>query len=707
MSTDEPVKTKIAILGGGLGAMTAAFMLTDRPELRDRFDITVYQMGWRLGGKGASGRNGERELRIEEHGPHIFMGFYRNAFWLMQKCYRELARPASAPLARWDDAFKPHGLLTLMEKKNGGWVQWPIRLPLFPGVQPGFPDDDEIPPIGGEVPTVWELIVRLLGWLGDTYDDLPAALRIVNLRSLLEHAVQVIEAVRAHAAFVPAAFDGLTLGWLDAFVRHLEVAVGAQLTLSDDVRRVWILLRLGAATARGLIADKVDQNGFESIDGSDLRAWLQNHGAPRAAAWSAPIQACYDLVFAYEQGDSAQPNLAAGTGLKGALRMLFDYQGALFWRMEAGMGDTIFAPFYQVLKQRGVKFNFFHRVESLGLGTSKDLIETIQLSRQATMKAGDYQPLIQVPVRGYAGTLDCWPAQPRAEQFIDGDKADFDKYRKDDIEVFESAWSPWPNLTPVTLQRGTDFDHVVLGISLGALPHLCKELIAQEPAWQTMVGTVKTAQTQSFQVWLKKNADQLGWDGPGLNCIAAYVEPFNAVIDMSQVMPYEPFSASQPVQSVAYIFGPLQDAATIPPPGPAPTFPAEQRARVKEAALEFLRTSVRPVWPGGTDAANPDGLDWDVLVDLAGQTGAARFDSQFWRANIDPSERYVLSVNGSTAARLRADASGFDNLVLAGDWTATGLSAGCAEAAVMSGMCAARKLAGHPWRIVGDASPLA
>ena len=31
------------------------------------------------------------------------------------------------------------------------------------------------------------------------------------------------------------------------------------------------------------------------------------------------------------------------------------------------MGDTIFTPFYQVLKRRGVKFKFFHAVTNLGL----------------------------------------------------------------------------------------------------------------------------------------------------------------------------------------------------------------------------------------------------------------------------------------------------------------------------------------------------
>ncbi len=48
---------RIAILGGGVGAMTAAFWLSSGDNWQDRYQIDVYQMGWRLGGKGASGRN--------------------------------------------------------------------------------------------------------------------------------------------------------------------------------------------------------------------------------------------------------------------------------------------------------------------------------------------------------------------------------------------------------------------------------------------------------------------------------------------------------------------------------------------------------------------------------------------------------------------------------------------------------------------------
>ena len=43
-------KEKIAILGGGLGSMTTALALTDpelNPNWKDKYEITLYQDGWR------------------------------------------------------------------------------------------------------------------------------------------------------------------------------------------------------------------------------------------------------------------------------------------------------------------------------------------------------------------------------------------------------------------------------------------------------------------------------------------------------------------------------------------------------------------------------------------------------------------------------------------------------------------------------------
>ena len=49
------------------------------------------------------------------------------------------------------------------------------------------------------------------------------------------------------------------------------------------------------------------------------------------------------------------------------------------------------------------------------------------------------------------------------------------------------------------------------------------------------------------------------------------------------------------------------------------------------------------------------------------------------RANFDPSDRYVLSLPGTGRYRLRADASGYGNLALAGDWIDSSLNASLAS----------------------------
>jgi uncharacterized protein with NAD-binding domain and iron-sulfur cluster len=62
------------------------------------------------------------------------------------------------------------------------------------------------------------------------------------------------------------------------------------------------------------------------------------------------------------------------------------------------------------------------------------------------------------------------------------------------------------------------------------------------------------------------------------------------------------------------------------------------------------------------------------------------------RGNFQPSDRYVLSVPGSVKYRLDPGDTGFENLVVAGDWTRCVINAGCVEAATISGMLAAEAL---------------
>ncbi len=123
---------RVAIVGGGCAAMAAALELT-APAQEGRYEVTVYQLGWRLGGKGASGRGPAG--RIEEHGLHVWMGWYENAFRLLRGCYAELGRD-------WQEAFRPAPLVAVTDRTpDGRWAPWMRSFP----PAPGLPGDGDVP----------------------------------------------------------------------------------------------------------------------------------------------------------------------------------------------------------------------------------------------------------------------------------------------------------------------------------------------------------------------------------------------------------------------------------------------------------------------------------------------------------------------------------------------------------------------------------
>src|SRR6202142_1391092 len=140
-------KERVAILGGGAGALTTAYALTKVPGWQDRYDITVYQQGWRLGGKGAASR---REIngawRIEEHGPHLWFGFYFNAFRMIAEAYEYCANhnlTPESPFQSWSDAFHPKRNGTIMEYAGKVWRPWLVTLPDRSG-SPLEPGDSQL-----------------------------------------------------------------------------------------------------------------------------------------------------------------------------------------------------------------------------------------------------------------------------------------------------------------------------------------------------------------------------------------------------------------------------------------------------------------------------------------------------------------------------------------------------------------------------------
>src|SRR6516162_8348703 len=141
---------RIAILGGGMASLVTALELTRTPAQRARHQITVYQHGHRLGGKGASGVNADAHDRIEEHGLHVLYGFYENVFRVLRECYEELDRPPDAPLATWRNAVSPQHLIVVPEHVNGSWRHWPLYMPA----------NDEVPGDGTALDDPWRYLSR-------------------------------------------------------------------------------------------------------------------------------------------------------------------------------------------------------------------------------------------------------------------------------------------------------------------------------------------------------------------------------------------------------------------------------------------------------------------------------------------------------------------------------------------------------------------
>lgn len=116
----------------------------------------------------------------------------------------------------------------------------------------------------------------------------------------------------------------------------------------------------------------------------------------------------------------------------------------------------------------------------------------------------------------------------------------------------------------------------------------------------------------------------------------------------------------------------------------------QAHARLQELAKTWLRTHAPLAWPGATTGAG--NFDAGSLhVDPGGRAA----DAIYLRANTEAWERYVLSLPGTMRYRLAPNDSGFDNLFLAGDWTRNEINGGSVEAAVCSGIAAARALESH------------
>jgi uncharacterized protein with NAD-binding domain and iron-sulfur cluster len=690
-------RERVVVLGGGMGGLATAWELSSGPW-RDRFEsITVYQRGWRLGGKGASSR-GEHG-RIEEHGLHVLLGYYDATFRVLREVYSELDRARTdpgCPLRDWRDAVAPSGDVGLVDL-YGPSAPEPFVTRFRPdGRLPGEPGAEDRPlrPV--------DVAVRGLRLLADfhgvmqgvpepsevylsttpqpqraPFPDPTILLRAGALTSLAGLTV-VLE--RAATALQDTPLPRSTAAPLAGVLLTVREQLRSTVRSNPGAWRTWELADLMSTTLLGMLADGLLSGGdFEHIDHLDYREWLNLHGAAPTTLDSPIVRGMYDLALAYEEGDRSRPRFAAGLGLQLASRMLFDSKGAIFWRMQAGMGEVVFAPLYQALVGRGVKFHFFRRLDRLRLSRDARQITSIELTRQVDLAKGarDYQPLVR-----HQG-LPCWPDRPLTDQ-LDGDPAPGLELHSSPAPLGRGAEVLW---------AGRDFDVAVLAVSLGMIPHVASELVHRLPAWQAMTREVATVATMAAQLWLDVPEQALGWRGPGGVTLSGFGDTFDTWASMPHLLPREDWPDPRP-QALAYFCGTMPDV---------PDATTGERY-VRETLTRFLDEQVRVLWPRAADAG---GFCWDLLTDPEGRAGRDRLAAQFVRANIDPSDRYVLSLPGTGRHRIPPERTGLTNLTVAGDWTASGLDAGCLEAAVRSGVLAARAITSGALRSGTPSSGLA
>jgi hypothetical protein len=339
--------------------------------------------------------------------------------------------------------------------------------------------------------------------------------------------------------------------------------------------------------------------------------------------------------------------------------------------MLGGWGEVLVAPYYEVLRDRGVRFHFFNRIEALVPGDDGRL-SAIDVRVQANPVGGSaaYEPLFDYRPGDGSPPRRCWPEAPLYEQLADGDAArgagDLEKW-------IDSAGFG----TVRTLRVDEDFDLCIVGMSMGTLRETTGALGEANPAWRAMLDSAGVTPTISAQIWRRESVASFhGVSRDGL--MTGYEAPHDTWGDMSFLLGLEQAGAdgSRP-GSLSYLCGPIT-------PGSGP----ERATRPARETEAWLQAYAARIFPGLDDGKGGYRQDGEI--------------ERCARINDDPIDLYVASPAGSIDKRLRPDDSGFPNLMLAGDWTRNNFDCGAVETAVLSAKLCSRTICGSPGRIYGE-----
>jgi uncharacterized protein with NAD-binding domain and iron-sulfur cluster len=436
-----------------MGSLTTAFYLANS-SIADMLNITVYHMGWRLGGKAATGRNMTDGFgaRIEEHGIHMLFGFYHNAWQMLRTIYDDLARPSTHPLATLDQAMTNHDEITFVEERNGSWEKWPIVFPPY-GADPWKRPPQPIK-LGLKTPACLSLQFASR-WM----------FQLLHLPSPSNELVEFLTDLVTKVVSTTGDCDGkpdselshlmvAVIEFLQTILKLLRTVTGKSTDACDfndaALRHVCWMTQLGLSNLKGLLRDQ--PTNFDDLDKYDYLEWCLSNGLPKELSDIPPIQSIYISGFAWVDGNLTRPDYAAGSALQTVLLTGGDYQGQWAYYMDAGTGDTLVAPLYQWLIKKGVQVKFFHKMVGLHPSADGEALDSIDIEVQAKLKdktpGATYDPFIYLK-----NGLEAWPSEPNYDQLEGGES--LKQWN------FESYWSSGYPSETISLRRGVDFDFAV------------------------------------------------------------------------------------------------------------------------------------------------------------------------------------------------------------------------------------------------------
>jgi uncharacterized protein with NAD-binding domain and iron-sulfur cluster len=710
------VKTRVLIVGGGPSGLATAWELGHGPR-RDELDISVYTLGWRLGGKGATGRgpNG----RIQEHGIHGFAGFYANSTAMLRQSYRDLygdqAEGTEADLApgiaprSLDQALLPEDYSVDFLYNEGRAYARPLWAP----------HNDAKAWDGDLTLSTEEAIQSIISLTSNAILQRPipfgssswrAVQRVAAAGAWLSRQVVVRRLARLAEA-LRGAESGVVEGLLsEVLAKALRWKMRGRGAPKSQFANIDYMVALIRGLSRSGILDKDRPTDVDELDQLDYKTWLRNCGMSEATLKTGLPNVPAFICFQFPEGDTTlDPSMSAAAYVGWMVRLAL-VKGTSYSFFRSGTGESVLAPMFRSAQLAGVRFEFFHKLVNVIPSADGSSIDRVVFRRQARLRPGldQYEPMTRIDGVAY----DVWPASPLFDQLHPDDAAGIANTNAD----LESYWSPWGGSDDVVLERGRDFDQIVLAIPPTAFPYVCPDLLAASETLTKAVA-LESCATIGVQLWLSKSLPELGITQKiprGQRMIgASFIDPFNVIGDFTELLDHEGWqyraekariedpsgSALAPPKTLLYLCGPVADR-TDPLRHDFSDHNVPRTAYEQAIAITAQYLATAALWlpnaPGDRPADNL-GLDMGALfVNDPAAIGLDRLDSQYLKVNIDPSERYLLSLPGSVTKRPKAWGAEASNLTLAGDWIYTGINIGSFEGAVTSGRLAAHALTGFP-----------